>query len=314
MDLRHIRMLLNVLECGNISTAAEMMGMNQPALSKMLRRLEGELEVPLFERSARGVEPTIYGETLSHFARAIDANYRSALREIDALRDATVGEVVIGAGGTWRDSVLPDAISGFLASRPRAKVRVEGGSPDKLLDGLVSGALDFILVPDDLAPTLSKDILVDTLIETELVIVARQGHPALAIDDLPIEDLAKMDWVLPSGSFVRTRFDSLFKRHNIVPPIPRVEDNDVHFLFRLVERSDMLSYVTRIRASHVLDRLSIVDALAAKERSRSGIMRLRSRHLTPLCKALLTTIRKELAQSNLSVNVAKTGSDIPSME
>jgi DNA-binding transcriptional LysR family regulator len=87
MDIRHLRTFLRVYSNRSISAAALEMAVSQPALSKVLRRLEGEFGVPLFNRLPRGLEPTEYGRALAEAARAIDTNYRLAMRQIDAMRE-----------------------------------------------------------------------------------------------------------------------------------------------------------------------------------------------------------------------------------
>ena len=58
MDLRHLQIFQHVCRHRSVSAAADELGMSQPALSKLIRRLEGELGVPLFDRLPRGLEPT----------------------------------------------------------------------------------------------------------------------------------------------------------------------------------------------------------------------------------------------------------------
>ena len=64
--------------------AAELTGMTQPAASKMLGELEDSLGVKFFERHARGVEPTWYGEILVRHAR-------TAMSEMDRAHDEITG-------------------------------------------------------------------------------------------------------------------------------------------------------------------------------------------------------------------------------
>lgn len=292
MDLRHVRIFLTVFKHGNISSAANDLGMNQPALSKMLRRLEGELQVNLFERTPRGVRPSIYGTTLARFAQAIDSNYRNAIRQIDSIRDAQVGEVVVGAGGTWRDAFIPEAVAQFRKGRPKARVRIESGSAEALMAALLRGEVDFTLSPTDAATAMSDALEVTPLLHTRLVVVGRAGHPAAARGPLSLDELAELDWVLPGGTFVRQRFEHVFTSHGVSAPIPMVEVDDASCVFSILVRTDMVTYVSETRMrSRPEGPLTILQTPDATEPNSSGIVTLRSGQLTPLCRELIACIK-----------------------
>ncbi len=300
MDLRHVRMFLTVYRHGNISSAADDLGMNQPALSKMLRRLEGELQVDLFDRSSRGVEPNVYGRALAHFAQAIDSNFRSAIRQIDAIRDAQVGQVIVGAGGTWRDSVVPQAVAAFQNGRPGARVRIVSDSVEVLFGGLVRGELDAVLGPIDVARELSDSVRVEPLLHTRLVVIGGQQHPALGQGNLSLRDLARLRWVLPTGAFVRQRFDAMFQRRNVTPPIPVVEVEDARCLFNLVATTELVTFVSEARMrSRPEGPFAILPTSHAGEESRSGIATRRTGTTTPLCEAFLGYVRDAIPKRHL---------------
>lgn len=62
LELRDMDTLMAVARAGGMRKAAEALHMSQPAVSKAIAQLEDALGVPLFDRSARGVTPTPYGQ------------------------------------------------------------------------------------------------------------------------------------------------------------------------------------------------------------------------------------------------------------
>jgi len=300
MDMRHLRVFMTVCRLKNISSAASELGVNQPAISKAVRRLEGELGVPLFERVPRGVELTPYGEILRRFAGDIDANYRGALRHIDAIRTAEGGMVVVGAGGTWRDEILPRAVATLCLHRPRAKVRINTGTTGDLQAELLRGELDFLLAPVELDDALSVHLKAEILLDNALVVAARAGHPAA--DGLPraLADLADLPWAAPIGSIVRERFNRLFLAHGLEPPIPALEVQDASCLFDVVEATDLLTYVPDIRLSGArMGRIVTVNVPEATDRRQSGLIIRRRGLLPPLCLELIGIIRSQLPDTGL---------------
>jgi len=70
MEFRHLRCLIAVAEEGHITRAAAQLGMAQPALSRLIKTIEQEIDLQLFRRVPRGVELTDAGRSLLDGARA----------------------------------------------------------------------------------------------------------------------------------------------------------------------------------------------------------------------------------------------------
>src|SRR2546422_781254 len=64
MDLKQLRAVVTVAECGSVTRAADLLHLVQPAVSRQIRSLESELGVELFERSRHGMRPTPAGAAL----------------------------------------------------------------------------------------------------------------------------------------------------------------------------------------------------------------------------------------------------------
>lgn len=145
MNLRALRMFVTTAEAGGLGRASSRLHLSQPAASRQLHALEGELEIPLFQRDGRKLQLTPEGADLlrqSHqLLRAADALVERAR----ALRG--------GHTGTLRVAATPHVIAGVLAPflrvhrrrHPAVEVElVEGGAaqqPDRLERGEVQLAI-----------------------------------------------------------------------------------------------------------------------------------------------------------------------------
>src|SRR6516164_6008249 len=107
LKLRDLHVFLTVVQRGSMAKAAQQLGVSQPAVSEVIADLEHALGVRLVDRSARGVEPTVYGGAL--FKRSVAAfdELKQGVRDIEFLSDRTTGEVRIGA---------PSVLAGFVAA------------------------------------------------------------------------------------------------------------------------------------------------------------------------------------------------------
>src|SRR5436190_23096317 len=64
LKLRHMEILLAVVETGSMAKAGTRLAISQPAISRAIAEMEHTLGVPVLDRSPRGVEPTQYGRVL----------------------------------------------------------------------------------------------------------------------------------------------------------------------------------------------------------------------------------------------------------
>src|SRR5690606_27497618 len=144
LRLRHVKTLLSLAQTHNISHSALMLNTTQPGLSKWLKDLEEDIGLPLFERHARGLVPTPYGDVLIEHARRLDAQLDRASGDMEALREGGSGRVVIGASGVAASDTAPLAIIRMLDRMPKARVSLVEGTIDRLTTQLMQGELDVV--------------------------------------------------------------------------------------------------------------------------------------------------------------------------
>src|SRR5215471_8175456 len=129
-----------------MAQAAAQLGVSQPAVSGVIADLERTLGVPLFERSTRGVTPTLYARTMLDRSAAAFDELKQGIRTIENLADPTAGELWIGCIETITNLVLPPILETFMQRYPRAVVHVlRLSSPTPEFRDLCERNLDLIL-------------------------------------------------------------------------------------------------------------------------------------------------------------------------
>src|SRR5882757_5423868 len=96
LKLRDLRLLLSVTDFGSMAKAAAHLHLTQSGVSKAIADMEHTLGVRLFDRTPRGVEPTLYGRALRKWGNAVFDDLRQGIKEIEYLADPTTGELQIG--------------------------------------------------------------------------------------------------------------------------------------------------------------------------------------------------------------------------
>jgi DNA-binding transcriptional LysR family regulator len=115
--------------------AARELGVSHPAVSEVIADLEHALGVRLLDRSAQGVEPTIYGEALLKRSVAVFDELKQSIRDIEFLSDATTGEVRVGCMEAPWFTLVPDVILRFSKQYPRIKVQANSIDQNHIGDG-----------------------------------------------------------------------------------------------------------------------------------------------------------------------------------
>ncbi|HMN42115.1 MAG TPA: LysR family transcriptional regulator [Phycisphaerales bacterium] len=146
MELTPLRYFRAIAQHGHMTRAARAMGVTQPALSAMLRKLEGEVGAELLHRTGRGVELTEAGRVfLSHAEDALrgaEAGVR-AVRELVGLER---GSIRVGGGATATTYLLPPVVSAVRKKHPGLRFYVREAGSTAVAAAVMSGELDLGIV------------------------------------------------------------------------------------------------------------------------------------------------------------------------
>lgn len=223
LAFRHLRLLVAIVEEGNLVGAARRQNLTQPAVTKAVKEAEAILGIPLFDRTNRGVRPTTYCTALVSHARLVIAQLGHAGEEISDLRDGSGGRIAVGTLLAASAALLPQAIALLRKSRPKLVVSVREGTNDLLMPALRVGELD--LVVGRLPEFREREALVqETLLSDIACVVVRPGHPLTERDPLRLADLVAWDWILPRyETTLRRQIDKTFRDEQLEPPTHAVE-------------------------------------------------------------------------------------------
>src|SRR6185436_12227738 len=142
LDPRQLRAFLSIVRSGSLGLAAESLHVTQPALSRIVRRLESQLGVQLFERRSTGMELTSFGHALLPHAMVLSEEAALAIEQINSLRGLGHGTLRIGAIGSVAITVLPAVLERLLSQWPKLHVQITEGVEDVLEVALTSNTID----------------------------------------------------------------------------------------------------------------------------------------------------------------------------
>jgi len=196
-DIRRLALLVEVVEQGSVTAAAETLMYTPSAVSQQLRKLEQEVGQPLLSRKSRGVVPTEAGQLLAGHARKIIAQMQAAHADLAELAGLKRGSLTIGTFPTLAGSFLPVVIRTFKKRYPAISLSVRSARFDELLDGLHSGAMGLCLLWDYPWNRFEDDsIRITEVFDEGTVLLVSRSHPLADRDEVSMEELRKESWIV----------------------------------------------------------------------------------------------------------------------
>ena len=261
LRLPQLRLLIAVADLGQISGAAALVGMTQPAESRMLTELERTIGTPLYQRHPRGVALTAAGTLLARRARSALQHLDVAFDEMDSLATGTGGLVQIGTvTGPGVELILP-LIRDLRVTYPEIAFDVLVDTSDVLADALMAGRIDFYL-GRMLANVSAHDVTATTVGAEPVALIVRKDHPLMRRADLTLEDTLAFDWVMQAaGGLMRQAVDAYLLQAGLPPPQRVLTTASLVLTLGIVSDTNVVAPVAR----------SVAEVLVAPTRMNSDI-------------------------------------------
>lgn len=194
--LRHLQTLVALDDHRQTSKVAALLNVTQPAISKTLADLESGLGMRLFDRHARGLNPTPLGDCLIRGARVLLRNLADTGEELDALSRGVLKTIRVGVLPAAAISLMPTCLARIKALAPATAVFVREGTMDSLIRELRVGGIELIVgvLPERQSST---DLEEEVLFADPTTFVVRLDHPLAHAPEIDLQMLAGYPWVLP---------------------------------------------------------------------------------------------------------------------
>ena len=239
-----MRSLLAVAGEGTLTTAADQIGLSQPALTRRMQQLEEYFECQLFIRSRKGVELTEIGQLVAAEARVLISRYDGLREQVRAHMNLDAGTVRVGGGATAVSFLLPKAIASFQVKHPGIRFHLKEAGSREIATDVASGQLELGVVT---MPVQANDLTATVVMTDQVVLVARRDHPLASgrpITD-PTRDLSYQAYVgFEAGSAIRAIIDAALRNRGIQMNVV-MELRSIPAILRMVATTGSLAFVSR---------------------------------------------------------------------
>ncbi|WP_302325474.1 LysR family transcriptional regulator [Enterocloster lavalensis] len=233
MELQDLRYFCMAAEFQHITKAAEVLGVSQPFLTKIIRRLEKELGVPLFDHLGRSVALNEYGvlcyKRAKHLLQEAD-NMGVEIKELYGRKDKVVSMI------TNAVIYVPDLLSAFYQQHEDYTVLITSASERRIGKMLRTGNVDFALSGPPMEEDMELGIRTQILCREKIVLMMPENHRLRSKNPLYLKDMHNLPLVIsPPGFAMRNYVDRLLKHHGIQPRIV-IETGEVSDLIQFVRQ------------------------------------------------------------------------------
>ncbi len=145
-NLNHYKVFYTVANTGNISKAADLLYISQPAISKSISRLEEGLHVKLFLRSSKGVTLTEEGQILYNHIEKAFTSISQGEDEVKHINELGIGQLKIGVSTSLCKHILLEHLRDYITKNPHIKVIIHCHSTINTMKLLTEGNIDIGLI------------------------------------------------------------------------------------------------------------------------------------------------------------------------
>jgi DNA-binding transcriptional LysR family regulator len=279
-----------------MAKAASYLSVSQPAVSNAIADMEHTLGVRLLDRTAQGIEPTIYGQALLKWANAVFDDITQGVGEIQYLADPTRGELRIEAN--------EPIIAGFL---PAVLDRLSRDHPGITFDitqalGVARGYRELrernvdLLLGRVLMASKVGDVQTELLFDDPVAVVVGANNPWARRRKVTLAELAEEQWVLPRmETIVGAHMLALFRAHGIERPRKTVVSNSIPMRSAMLATGRFVSVMPRSVlhfGGHVASHKVLPIALPEQPAAPVGLITLKNRTITPVAQIFIDAARE----------------------
>ena len=293
LKLRDLHILLAVAKSGSMGKAATDLAISQPSVSKAIADIEHTVGLRLFDRSPRGIEPTMYGRALLKCGVAMFDELRHGVKELEFLTDPTAGELRIGCTETLAAGFVSAVIDRLSTQYPRATFHLVPADALTLLNRELRQRTVELVITGTIGVKSEVDTNVEMLFDDQFIVMAGAQSEWIRRRKLNLSDLINEPWVLPPTDSIPGRhIAQAFRASSLEPPLARMISFSLPLHYHLLATG---RFVTMLPASmlrfgkHLP--LKSLPITTPPNLYPTGIITLRNRTISPLAQHFIDCAR-----------------------
>lgn len=296
MTLRHLRIFDTVCRCGSITKAADALFMAQPAVSLCIKEMERLCGMPLFERHARKLHLTPFGQEMLNYAQRILNIYDEM--EMTYTHKTYPDIIRVGTGTALGKMYFPRFIPQFQEEHPNAKVYLYIDRTDINASKLGTNELDFVIM-ESIPPT--PHVIYQSLQTSPIVAICRNDHPLAEHTVVTAEELAQYPLLLRERSSPTNIEVMRFFYDQNIQIKPNWESISVMALINAVLEGLGIAFVSKNHIDVINNgQIHVLNISGFDAARHIGLYYHKDKHFTQLMNSFLFDFKKYINEINNS--------------
>ena len=243
MNIQQLEYLIAVDRVKNFTKAAEVCNVTQATLSAMIKKLEEELDVIVFDRKAKPILTTEIGQIIIEESKNILAHCALLREKAKGKSNKIEGRVKIGVIPTIANSLLPKIVKSLLTTYPKLHVEIVEITTQNIIKQLKEGSIDVGIVA---TPNAEENIEEEVLYYETLMVYGDVDKKTNYV--IPEEIKNKKIWLLEEGHCLREQFVKLcaLKKKDLMPNNLVFDANSFDTLLNMVDEFGGLTLIPEL--------------------------------------------------------------------
>jgi DNA-binding transcriptional LysR family regulator len=206
---RQLEVFHAIMLSPSLTEAARMLNVSQPAVSAILKHMEDQLELRLFERIGGRLVPTPEAEMLFPEVERLFAQLQSVRRITKEIREGTSGFLSVVGNPTLANTLLPRALTRLRKRHPGVRARLESALARQVVDSVARREFDLGLV---YGPSADAGTGAEAIGHTTIACAMREDHPLAKLKEIGPAQLSGQDLItFAKGTPIRIKIEEAFR-------------------------------------------------------------------------------------------------------
>jgi LysR family hydrogen peroxide-inducible transcriptional activator len=246
VNIQQLEYILAVDQLKSFSKAADYCHVTQATLSAMVKKLEEQLDIVIFDRKANPIATTENGREILIQAQQVVSHAQALLDSSKAINRKIEGKLKLGVIPTIASSLMSIILKPLMEKYPALIFEIHEQTTSQLMKSLQDGKLDLGILS---TPIAISDLETELLYKEELVLYGHFGRKSIKKTELNEQRL----FLLQDGHCLRDQIIQLceLKKNKFLPSNLRFESNTFDTLLNLVDDFQGMTFLPKLYSAQL---------------------------------------------------------------